>query len=124
LSTVEEVIPFVRVTDAHASADWYRRLGFQREWAHQFGPEFPVTVAVSRGGPGSWIFLSEHEGDATPDALVYVRVADVDAIAAELGADVADRGWAREIEVVDPDGNRVRIGTPTPATTPAQEFTP
>ncbi len=59
-----------------------------------------------------WLHLSEHEGDARPETLVYFYVDDVDAIAAEFGAPVEIQPWAREIELTDPDGNRLRIGTP------------
>ena len=33
------------------------------------------------------------------------------AIAEEFGAAVETQPWAREIELTDPDGNRLRIGT-------------
>jgi catechol 2,3-dioxygenase-like lactoylglutathione lyase family enzyme len=120
---VEENIPYLRVADARAAAAWYRRLGYQAEWEHKFGPDFPTTISVARNGrPGTRLFLSEHTGDATPNTLVYVRVQDVDAIAAEFEAEIQDNGWAREVWLTDLDGNRVRVGTPTPATTPTAEF--
>ena len=52
-------------------------------------------------------------GDAHPDGLLYIYVDDVDAIAADFGetAELAYYGM-REIELTDPDGNRLRIGTP------------
>lgn len=43
-----------------------------------------------------------------------MRVADVDAIAAEVGVQPEDAPWAREIELRDPDGNRLCIGSPHP----------
>jgi hypothetical protein len=46
------------------------------------------------------------------DTLLYLRVDDVDAIADEFGVEVETAPWAREIELRDPDGNRLRIGTP------------
>lgn len=58
------------------------------------------------------LFLSEHQGDARPDTLVYFRVNDVDAAAAEFGVAVRDVPRGREIELRDPDGNRLRVGTP------------
>lgn len=68
-------------------------------------------MEVARGGVR--LFLPEHEGDARPDTLVYLRVRDVEAIAAEFGVATEEAPWAREIELRDPDGNRLRIGTPT-----------
>ncbi|MFD5268114.1 hypothetical protein [Streptomyces sp. NPDC058335] len=38
---------------------------------------------------------------------------DVDAIASEFGVQVRDAPWARERELREPDGNRLRLGTPT-----------
>jgi len=61
------------------------------------------------------LFLSEHTGDARPDTLIYLRVRDVDEFAAKLGRLVEERPWAREVHVRDPDGNRLRIGTPVSA---------
>ncbi|MBH5333350.1 VOC family protein [Streptomyces pactum] len=107
----EEAIPILRVEDAGAAAAWYERLGFAKQWEHRFEPELPAFVEVARGGVR--LFLSEHEGDARPDTLVYLRVHDVEAIASEFGVRVQDAPWAREIELRDPDGNRLRIGTPT-----------
>lgn len=107
----EEVIPVLRVKDADAAAAWYARLGFTKEWEHRFEPGFPAFAEVARGSLR--LFLSEHEGDARPGTLVYLRVRDVDAVAAEFGATVEDQPWAREVELRDPDGNRLRVGTPT-----------
>lgn len=106
----EEVIPILRVENAAGAAAWYGRLGFVEEWEHRFEPGLPAFVSVARGPVR--LFLSEHEGDARPDTLVYLRVADVDAAAAEFGAAVEDAPWAREIELKDPDGNRLRVATP------------
>jgi hypothetical protein len=106
----EEVTPVPRVEDA-AAATWYERLGFAQLWEHRFEPGLPAFVEVARGGVR--LFLSEHRGDARPDTLVHLRVRDVEVIASEFGVRVQDAPWAREIELRDPDGNRLRIGTPT-----------
>jgi Glyoxalase superfamily protein len=58
-----------------------------------------------------WLHLSEHLGDARPGTLVDFCVDDVEVIADEFGATVQTAPWAREIELTDPDGNRLRIGT-------------
>jgi catechol 2,3-dioxygenase-like lactoylglutathione lyase family enzyme len=105
------VAPFLRVADAEASAEWYTRLGFSIAWRTRAQPHLPLFVAIENGH--ALIFLSEHVGDAHPDGLLYLYVDDVEAVAAELGTtpELAYYGM-REIEVTDPDGNRLRIGTP------------
>jgi catechol 2,3-dioxygenase-like lactoylglutathione lyase family enzyme len=107
----ELVIPILRVNDAAEAVAWYRRLGFTEESVHRFGPGMPAFVTIARGRMR--LFLSEHQGDARPDTLIYLRVRDVEAIAAEFGVTVEQAPWAREIELRDLDGNRLRIGTPT-----------
>ncbi|MBF6134832.1 VOC family protein [Nocardia otitidiscaviarum] len=106
----EQVVPILRVADAATAVRWYERLGFTQRWEHRFEPGLPAFVEVARGEMR--LFLSEHTGDARPDTLVYLSVRDVDAVAAEFAVAVEDAPWAREIELRDPDGNRLRIGTP------------
>jgi catechol 2,3-dioxygenase-like lactoylglutathione lyase family enzyme len=106
----EEVIPILRVSDAAAAVAWYQRLGFSQQWEHRFEPGFPAFVSIARGPVQ--LFLSEHTGDARPDTLIYLRLADLDAIAAEFDATVEQPPWGPEIQLRDPDGNRLRIGTP------------
>lgn len=106
----EEVIPILHVGNAADAVPWYRRVGFTQISEHRFAPGLPAFVTIARGQ--IHLFLSEHQGDARPDTLVYLRVPDVDSIAAEFGVAVEEAPWAREIELRDPDGNRLRIGTP------------
>jgi catechol 2,3-dioxygenase-like lactoylglutathione lyase family enzyme len=106
----EQAIPVLRVADAAASVAWYARLGFALEWEHRFEPGFPAFVSIARDDVR--LFLSEHTGDATPDTLVYLRVADVDAVAREFALPIEEAPWAREAHLTDPDGNRLRVGTP------------
>ena len=75
----QEVIPILRVTDAARSVAWYERLGFLLEWEHRFEPDLPAFVSISRGH--ARIYLSEHEGDASPDSLLYIRHSQLDALA-------------------------------------------
>jgi L-amino acid N-acyltransferase YncA/catechol 2,3-dioxygenase-like lactoylglutathione lyase family enzyme len=104
--------PVLRVVDATAAADWYaRHLGFAIEFEHRFEPGLPLYVGLVRGD--ARIHLSEHTGDARPGTLVYLWVSDVDAVAAACGiAEIDDNPWGRDVEVTDPDGNRIRVGTP------------
>lgn len=106
----QEVIPVVRVSDAARAVAWYERLGFLQEWEHRFEPEFPAFVSIARGH--ARIYLSEHDGDAPPDTLLYIRHSELDDVAKLLGATIEQQPWGRELETRDPDGNRLRIGEP------------
>jgi catechol 2,3-dioxygenase-like lactoylglutathione lyase family enzyme len=106
----EEVVPVLYVGDAGRAVAWYERLGFAKEWEHQFEPGLPWFVSVARGHVR--LYLSEHKGDARPDTLIHLYVKDVDRVAEEFGVRVDDDGLAgRECALVDPDGNRLRVAT-------------
>lgn len=104
----EELVPIFRVVDAYEAAEWYARLEFVIEGEHRFAPGFPLYLFLRRGLNA--LHLSEHEGDARPNTLVYLYVNDVDEIAAEFNAEVEEQPWGREVKLTDPDGNRLRIG--------------
>jgi catechol 2,3-dioxygenase-like lactoylglutathione lyase family enzyme len=106
----EEVIPVLRVTDAAKAVAWYARLGFVKEWEHQFEPGFPYFLSIARGDVR--IYLSEHLGDAVPNTLIHLYVNDIDAVSEEFGIPVDENGLAgRECDIEDLDGNRLRIAT-------------
>ena len=105
----DTIVPIFRVSDGYETAKWYARLGFDVVGEHRFAPDLPLYMFLERNGVQ--LHLSEHEGDATPHSLVYFWVDDVDRVAAEFGATVNVQPWAREITLVDPDGNRLRVGT-------------
>ena len=105
----EAVVPILHTEDYETAAAWYERWGFHIERVHRFEPDLPAFVTIVRGSIR--LFLSEHQGDASPDTLIYLYVPDVDTIAAAFDVEVHDAPWAREIELEDPDGNRLRIGT-------------
>jgi catechol 2,3-dioxygenase-like lactoylglutathione lyase family enzyme len=109
-------VPTLRVKDARRSLALYRdQLGFAVDWEHQFEPGFPLFVSVSRDGVT--LFLTEHP-ECAFGGLVYLRVEDVDALAAEfIGRGVAlreppaDQPWRmREMSLRDPDDNELRFG--------------
>ena len=112
----EALVPILRVADGYASAKWYERTGFAVVGEHRFAPDLPLYLFLRRND----VHLSEHEGDARPGTLVsfYVDdvefyVDDVEPIATEFGVEILEEPWAREIELTDLDGNRLRIGTST-----------
>ena len=107
----EQVIPVLRVEDASRAVAWYGRLGFHKQWDHQFEPGFPWFVCVARGHVR--LYLSEDTGDAPPNTLIHLNVADIDAVAKEFDMVVDEEGLAgRQCNLVDPDGNRLRVATP------------
>ncbi|MDE3024176.1 MAG: VOC family protein [Acidobacteriota bacterium] len=106
----EEVVPVLYVEDASRAVAWYQRLGFSKEWEHQFEPGFPSFVSVARGPVR--LYLSEHKGDARPDTLIHLYVGNIDDVASEFSVTVDEQGLAgRECALVDPDGNRLRVAT-------------
>lgn len=90
---------------------WYANLGFKVASRHRLAPGLPLFIAIERDGV--LIYLSEHDGDAPPESLAYLHIDDVESLAASLGLEVEETDYdRREIEVVDLDGNRLRIGSP------------
>jgi hypothetical protein len=105
----EQVIPILRVADAAGAVAWYQRLGFSQEWEHRIEPGWPAFVSIARGR--ARLFLSEHRGDARPGTLVQLFVSDIGPVVAEFGRPAGEPPYGCEIELRDPDGNRLRIST-------------
>jgi catechol 2,3-dioxygenase-like lactoylglutathione lyase family enzyme len=108
----EQLVPIFHVKDGQETAKWYARLGFEIEGEHRFAPGMPLYLFLRRGDIA--LHLSEHKGDARPGTLVYFYVYDVDTISVEFNTEVKDQPWAREVQLTDPDGNRLRIGERKP----------
>jgi catechol 2,3-dioxygenase-like lactoylglutathione lyase family enzyme len=107
---VEEVVPVLYVEDAARAVSRYGRLGFATEWGHQFESGFRWFISVARGQVR--LCLSEHKGDARPDTLIHLYVENIDEVSEEFGIPVDEEGLAgRECDLVDPDGNRLRVAT-------------
>ncbi|MCH6169760.1 glyoxalase superfamily protein [Pseudonocardia alaniniphila] len=91
-------------------------LDFAVEWEHRFQPGMPLYVRIPRGD--ARLDLSEHHGDGTPGAVVWIPVADATRLHAELnrkyypsmrpGLD-DDAPGGPTIEVIDPSGNTLRF---------------
>jgi catechol 2,3-dioxygenase-like lactoylglutathione lyase family enzyme len=103
--------PILPVADLAASLDYYVRvLGFTLDWQDAIGmasvSRERCTLMLCQGDQG-------HAG-----AWVWVGVADADALHDELTARGAivrhpptDYPWAREMQIADPDGNVLRLGS-------------
>jgi len=112
------VVPTLRITDYAAAKRFFvDGLGFAIDWEWRHEPGFPVFLQISRDGMR--LYLSEHEGDAAPGALVHLYVADVNAWQAEMlrhgivaESPPIDQPWGnREMRVRDPDGNQLCVCT-------------
>ncbi len=101
------MIPILRIEDVDVALNWYELLGFSARRSVAGLPEF---VEIARGDV--CLFLAQDEEGALPDASIYLRVRDVGAVAAAFGMSPEDTPWGQEIELRDPDGNRIRIVTP------------
>jgi len=109
-----EAIPTLRVSDALAAAACYARLGFVEDWRHQHGPGLPWFISVSTP-EGATLFLTEHADDCPPRSSLFLVTHDIAAAEAALQTTAQVMPWGdRELSVLDPDGNRVRISQPQP----------
>ncbi len=66
--------------------------GFQEEWEHQFELGLPLLVSAARERVR--LYLSEHKGDARPNALIHLSVDDLDAVSKTFGIHVDEDGLA------------------------------
>ena len=114
----QRVFPQLRMTNWQRTRAFYvDGLGFTVDWEHRFEPGLPVFAQVTRDGLS--LFLTEHTGDCQVGGAAYLVVDDVDALFREIsGRGITpaeapcDAEWgAREMTVVDPDGNKLRFST-------------
>lgn len=112
----ERTFPIVRIFDEAKAREFYVDfLGFEIDWEHRFGENFPLYMQVSRAGMG--LHLSGHHGDATPGSNIFVTMRGVHAYQQELAAHdyrfmkpgVEELPWGDVMEVTDPFGNRIRF---------------
>lgn len=66
-----KVIPILRIFDYDKAIEFYVNwLGFTIDWEHRFEENTPVYMQVSLAG--IVVHLSEHHGDSSPGANVYI----------------------------------------------------
>ena len=114
---VVQTVPILRIFDVAKAKEFYLHyLGFRTDWEHRFEPGLPLYLQVSKGG--CVLHLSEHHGDASPGATVFLRVSGLDAFHEELAAKnyayqrpgVEIAPWnAKLMQLTDPFGNRLRF---------------
>ena len=110
MPTLRGVNPILVVTDLEASILYYtQKLGFHRNWAT------PTFASVFREHTN--LFLSVDDQGHT-GTWVWVSTDNVEALHTEYQASGAvirhpptNYDWALEMQVEDPDGNVLRIGS-------------
>jgi uncharacterized glyoxalase superfamily protein PhnB len=105
----------LRIFDVAKAPEFYCDvLGFKVDWEHRFEPGLPMYIQVSRGTLR--FHLSEHHGDGSPGAHVFVEMTGIEGFHRE----VTDKSYqfmkpclkdefygARSMRVIDPFGNRI-----------------
>jgi catechol 2,3-dioxygenase-like lactoylglutathione lyase family enzyme len=112
---VQRVIPILRIFDFPKAREFYLDfLGCVIDWEHGDDEGLPRYLQVSRGELR--LHLSEHHGDASPGARVFIEAAGLAELHAELSAKnykhnrpgLEKTPWGSlELEVIDPFGNRL-----------------
>jgi ketosteroid isomerase-like protein len=124
---LQQTIPILRILDVPKAREFYLDyLGFNIDWEHRFGDNFPLYMQVSR--EGILLHLSEHYGDSLPGAAVFVRVTGLREFHAELAA--KDYRYYKPgieatghrslcVNLLDPFGNKLRLEESLPEQTHA-----
>lgn len=108
--------PILRIFDEAKAREFYCDfLGFSVTFEHRFAPDMPLYLGIERAGLR--LHLSEHHGDASPGANVFVVTADIRAFHRELAEKRYPYGrpgleqlpWGLQMQVHDPFGNRIRF---------------
>lgn len=115
------VTPVLRVRDVKSSEEYYvNRLGFKVDF------RTPGFVSVTRGR--CCLFLCEGD-QGNPGSWVWIDGVDVEKVYEEFRASGAkirhkptNYPWALEMQVEDPDGNVLRIGSDPKKDEPTGEW--
>ncbi|WP_271407763.1 glyoxalase superfamily protein [Pseudomonas sp. Q1-7] len=112
----ERPIPILRIFDEAKAREFYCGfLGFSVEFEHRFEADLPLYMGITRAG--LQLHLSEHHGDASPGATLFVPMRDIHALHDELigkrysygRPGIVQQNWGQVMEVYDPFGNRIRF---------------
>jgi hypothetical protein len=108
---IEQVVPVVPVSKIAVAAAALSKVGFTLAWQHNPGQN--LMYAEFTHPDGIAVQASESRGDGIGPVVVYFRVSNVDALAAQAGETAADQTWhMREFWLRDADGNAYRFGQP------------
>jgi len=107
-----QTVPVLRIFDVAKAREFYCDfLGFKVDWEHRFEPGLPLYMQVSRGTLR--FHLSEHHGDGSPGAHVFVEMTGIE----DFHREITRKGMkpclhdefygARSMRVIDPFSNRI-----------------
>ncbi|MCO5732678.1 glyoxalase superfamily protein [Rhizobium sp. SSA_523] len=111
---LQPAIPVIRIFALDMALEFYRDfLGFRLDWEHRHAPDLPIYMQVSRSA--MVLHLSEHAGDSSPGAKVFVPVSGVEAFHRELTEKgcrftrpaLQQMPWGLDLTVTDPFSNRL-----------------
>lgn len=114
-------IPVLRIFDYEKAIEFYVNwLEFTIDWEHVFAPSMPKYIQLSNGEIK--LHLTEHHGDCTPGAKVFIECTDLVAYNQKLldkkypfnRPGISKAPWDAVImEVVDPFGNKLLFNEKT-----------
>ncbi len=117
MTAFRKAIPILRSFDEAKAREFYLDyLGFTVDFEHRFAPDLPLYMGISRAG--LTLHISEHHGDATPGAAVFIEMTGLRDFHAELQQkdyrslrpSIEDAPWnAWAMDLIDPFGNTLRF---------------
>ncbi|WP_105370437.1 glyoxalase superfamily protein [Neorhizobium huautlense] len=112
-ASIQPAIPIFRIFSVDKAMEFYCGfLGFEVDWEYRFHDNAPLYCQISRSG--MLMHLSEHSGDASPGARVFVPMQGIRHFHAELigknysymRPGLEEVPWGLEVTVTDPFSNR------------------
>jgi uncharacterized glyoxalase superfamily protein PhnB len=118
---IEKVIPILRIFDETKAIEFYIGwLGFTIDWQHRYDDNAPLYMQISKDG--LVLHLSEHHGDSTPGAKIFIECSGVRELQKELNEKkykynrpgLEQEPWnAISVTVIDPFMNRIAFNERT-----------
>ena len=113
--TLQTIVPILRIFNVEKASEFYLDfLGFQLDWQHRFGDNYPLYLQVSR--EQCILHLSEHHGDASPGSSIRIHCTDIQQYHQLLQAkdyqfakpEIHQTPWdTEEFQLTDPFYNRL-----------------
>lgn len=117
MPTLNAPIPILRIFNEAKAREFYLDfLEFSVDWEHRFESDLPLYMQIFR--EECVLHLSEHFGDGSPGACLFLPMQGVREYQALLHAKnykharpgVCEQSWGwTEMHLVDPFGNKLRL---------------